>query len=547
MTNMSSLSKAQLCVALLALSIIGSLGVTLVAVPAYVGLGLGLVQLLLVGFAAAEIWRTRGFLTRTAAVCSAIRGGDFEQRLMLLRERGDILKTGHLINAMIDVNDAFVREASLAMTAASMGKFYRKIRNEGLQGAFLHGAQTVNAAIDRMSERPALVRDLQRSFGVVVDAAVIGDFSKRVRDDFSDPELKSLAGSVNNLVGTVDRGVAETARVLSSLAEADLTKRVAGNYSGAFLRLKDDTNAVGDKLTDIVTQLRATSRSLKSATGEILAGANDLADRTTKQAAAIEETSAAMEQLANTVVENAKRAESASFKARSMSATAEEAGDVMRKSNEAMGRISSSSSKISNIIGLIDDIAFQTNLLALNASVEAARAGDAGKGFAVVAVEVRRLAQSAAGASSEVKALIEQSAVEVTDGSKLVAEATKKLVSMLDGVKESAALIEDISSASQEQSSAIAEVTTAIRQMDEMTQHNAALVEQTNAAIEQTEGQANDLDRIVEVFILNEAAGGEPARPLQTNSRTRAVKLQTAPKSYPSDGNAAVERDWSEF
>jgi len=32
--------------------------------------------------------------------------------------------------------------------------------------------------------------------------------------------------------------------------------------------------------------------------------------------------------------------------------------------------------------------------------VEAARAGDAGKGFAVVAVEVRRLAQSAANASS---------------------------------------------------------------------------------------------------------------------------------------------------
>ena len=75
-----------------------------------------------------------------------------------------------------------------------------------------------------------------------------------------------------------------------------------------------------------------------------------------------------------------------------------------------MERITASSGKISNIIGLIDDIAFQTNLLALNASVEAARAGEAGKGFAVVAVEVRRLAQSAAQASTEVKGLIEQSA-----------------------------------------------------------------------------------------------------------------------------------------
>ena len=168
-----------------------------------------------------------------------------------------------------------------------------------------------------------------------------------------------------------------------------------------------------------------------------------------------------------------------------------------------MERISTSSQKISNIIGMIDDIAFQTNLLALNASVEAARAGDAGKGFAVVAVEVRRLAQSAASASSEVKVLIEQSGIEVAGGSKLVAEATQKLISMLDGVKESATLIRGISSATQEQSSAIAEVTTAIRQMDEMTQHNAALVEETNAAIEQTEGQANELDRIVDVFVVD--------------------------------------------
>jgi methyl-accepting chemotaxis protein len=174
----------------------------------------------------------------------------------------------------------------------------------------------------------------------------------------------------------------------------------------------------------------------------------------------------------------------------------------MLKATGAMERITASSGKISNIIGLIDDIAFQTNLLALNASVEAARAGDAGKGFAVVAVEVRRLAQSAASASSDVKALIDQSATEVAGGSKLVAEAASKLNAILDAVRENSGLMAGISDAARAQAAAIHEVNDAVRSMDEITQHNAALVEQNNAAIEKAEEQSSELDGIVAVFRL---------------------------------------------
>ena len=127
----------------------------------------------------------------------------------------------------------------------------------------------------------------------------------------------------------------------------------------------------------------------------------------------------------------------------------------MAEANQAMERISASSAKISNIIGMIDDIAFQTNLLALNASVEAARAGEAGKGFAVVAVEVRRLAQSAAEASSEVKVLIEQSGEEVSGGTRLVSEAADKLSAILEAVRANAGQMEEIARDSREQASSI--------------------------------------------------------------------------------------------
>ncbi|WP_245895407.1 methyl-accepting chemotaxis protein [Devosia submarina] len=399
-------------------------------------------------------------------------------------------------------------------------------------------------------ERQSTMQQLSSDFNRVVDAASRGDFSARIETSYSDPELANLARSINGLITTVGESLSETGRVLSSLAGTDLTQRVNGQHSGAFAKLRDDTNAMADKLTDIVGQLRKTSRGVRAATGEILAGADDLSERTTKQAAMIEETSATMEQLATTVLQSARHAHAASVKSQEVSRAAEEGGVVMSLATGAMERISNSSSKISNVIGLIDDIAFQTNLLALNASVEAARAGDAGKGFAVVAVEVRRLAQSAASASSEVKVLIEQSATEVAGGSMLVAEAASKLEAILAGIRENSLVMEGIARDSKEQASAIEEVNVAVRQMDEMTQHNAALVEETNASIEQTEGQASELDRIVAIFVLEDdpgAARAPMALAPRTSIKLSQNKVKQATKSYISHGNAAVAKDWNQF
>ena len=403
----------------------------------------------------------------------------------------------------------------------------------------------------RRIERSQMMAALQSAFGEVVDAAIAGDFSRRVAADFPDAELNRLAGSVNNLVETVDRGISETAQVMAALAHADLTKRMTGDYQGAFLGLKDDTNAVAEKLSAIVAQLRDTSRALKIATGEILSGANDLSERTTKQAATIEETSAAMEQLAATVMQNAQRANDATHVAATVTRTAEEGGAVMHQATQAMERITASSGKISSIIGLIDDIAFQTNLLALNASVEAARAGEAGKGFAVVAVEVRRLAQSAAEASKEIKGLIDQSAGEVKGGSKLVADAAQKLAAMLEAARSSDLLMNGIARDSQEQAASIEEVNAAVRQLDEMTQHNAALVEETNASIEQTEAQASELDRIVDIFTIEAGERAEPRRtpdaPVRGGIRGLQDRVRNAARTYLTQGNAALDKEWEEF
>ena len=420
----------------------------------------------------------------------------------------------------------------------AMARAVEVFRENGLRISRMTESEAARIIVDQ-ENRQRMMGDLQTAFGEVVDAAVAGDFSRQVAENFPDPELNNIASSINRLVSTFDRGTTEIGKVLGSLANTDLTHRMAGVYEGAFATLKQDVNAVADKLTEVVGQLRSTSGTLKTATSEILSGANDLSERTTKQAATIEETSAAMEQLATTVAQNAQRANEARQVATTVTRTAEEGGQVMSAATDAMDRITQSSGRISNIIGMIDDIAFQTNLLALNASVEAARAGDAGKGFAVVAVEVRRLAQSAANASMEVKGLIEQSGDEVKGGSKLVLDAAAKLEAILSAARSSNDLMNGIARESLEQASAIEEVSTAVRTMDEMTQHNAALVEQMNAAIEQTEAQATELDRIVDVFTITQAQSASARS-------SRPEPLRAGPGAA-FKGNTALATDWDEF
>ena len=403
-------------------------------------------------------------------------------------------------------------------------------RSNGIKMRDLRAAE-LDMSEERAS-RVSVIQGLQQDIGAVVGPAIDGYLARRGGTALNAPYWRQRANNVHDLVATVDRGLSETGAVLAALARADLTQRMTGDYKGAFGQLKQDTNGVAEQLGEIVTQLRGTSGALKTATGEILSGANDLSDRTTRQAATIEETSAAIEHLSRTVIDNAAHAEDASHKARAVSAEAEASGAVMGEATEAMDRITQSSGKISNIIGLIDDIAFQTNLLALNASVEAARAGDAGKGFAVVAVEVRRLAQSAASASSDVKALIEQSANEVKGGSRLVASAAERLVAVQEAIRANAALLDGIAKASREQAASIDEVNVAVRQLDEMTQHNAALVEETNAAIEQTEAQANELDRVIGVFTLAGTAKAAPAPARDSGARGMLQGLRAAAGSY---------------
>ena len=333
--------------------------------------------------------------------------------------------------------------------------------------------------------------------------------------------------------------VQESQHVIEGAKAGNLTSRVSlEGKTGAIASLCDGINALMDKMTEVIIQVREAGETINTAAGEISSGNTDLSSRTEQQASSLEETASSMEELASTVKQNAENAKQANQLAASASDIAVKGGEVVGKVVNTMCAINQSARKIENIISVIDGIAFQTNILALNAAVEAARAGEQGRGFAVVATEVRNLAQRSAGAAKEIKELIADSASKTAEGTVLVETAGKTMQEIVSSVQRVKDIMGEIAAASIEQSAGIDQVNDAITSMDEVTQQNAALVEEAAAAAESLVDQAVSLIDVVNAFQLNKGnqANAYSANRRQASSPMRATnaysaKLKSAPKS----------------
>ena len=291
------------------------------------------------------------------------------------------------------------------------------------------------------------------------------------------------------------------------LAKGDLTGKVdstgLGGHFGLFLRLLDDINR---SFGEIVTQVRASSHAVALSAKEIAEGNSNLSRRTEQQASTLQQTASGMEQLSATVKQNADNCRLASEQAQSADAVARSGAQQVHGVVQIMASIDQGSKRMAEIIGVIEGIAFQTNILALNAAVEAARAGDQGRGFAVVASEVRALAKRSAEAAKEIRALIEQSVAQVSEGSRQSAAAGKVIDDIVASVQRGNGLIGEIASASAEQSAGVEEINKAIMQLENVTQQNAALVEAAAAKSMSFQEEADRLIQVVARFKIEEEA-----------------------------------------
>jgi methyl-accepting chemotaxis protein-1 (serine sensor receptor) len=323
----------------------------------------------------------------------------------------------------------------------------------------------------------------------------------------------SLAAVVSGLMGgllltrAITGPIQRAVDVARTVARGELGMHIDVNSDDETGRLLGALRDMNDRLTETVARVRQGSASIVDATGEIASGNADLSARTEEQAASLEQTAASMEELTATVRHNTENARQASELARNAASVAQQGSGTVGRVMDTMNGISASSAKIADITGIIEGIAFQTNILALNAAVEAARAGEQGRGFAVVASEVRGLAQRSSSAAKEIKALIEVSVAQVSEGAVLAGEAGKTMGEVTQAVARVTGIVDEIAAASAEQNRGIEQVNQAIVQIDQVTQQNATLVHEAATASRSLDEQGRMLNEAVAFFRLPGRAG----------------------------------------
>jgi methyl-accepting chemotaxis protein len=279
-------------------------------------------------------------------------------------------------------------------------------------------------------------------------------------------ELGSIAGHINylchglsdniNAIKEFQRNFLELGKELQQNAQisAGALSRIASSVDTVKNKADAQVNTVGDS-AEAVEKVAAYIKSMEKMIDE--------------QADSISTASSSIEEMVSNIASVSTSINVMADQFIELIALADKGKGAQIESMKKIELIAERSAALLEANKVISTIASQTNLLAMNAAIEAAHAGDTGKGFAVVADEIRKLAETSAGQSKNIREeinLVQQAIAEVVTTSK---DSESAFTRVSERIGKTDAIVREVRQAMNEQKEGSSQILKTLQVVNEVT------------------------------------------------------------------------------
>jgi methyl-accepting chemotaxis protein len=164
------------------------------------------------------------------AVMTAAARGALEARVLRCDQSGQLGQLAHSLNHLLDMTDAFLREAGAALEYASNGKFFRRVILRGMRGTFRHKSELINAATIRLAANSSSLKEVER---LVCESSTVAEGA--VKEAATTSGLMKELMTASNKIGGVVKAISEVAWQTKLLAfNATIEAARAGTAGAGF-------------------------------------------------------------------------------------------------------------------------------------------------------------------------------------------------------------------------------------------------------------------------------------------------------------------------